>query len=136
MHVNISYSVLHEIKTRKLDEFVAIEESLIENRQLDKNLLLTLVRDDKKGTIEDKLRLLLIDYLAKLQFQNASALNKSEVEELERIILQGRGTYSIPEYETLKYLTKHLELKEEKKHKRYESSNMIFNSVKKIKKFF
>eukprot|EP01080_Neovahlkampfia_damariscottae_P003664 gene3664-6479_t len=129
MHVNISYAVLHEIKTRKLDEFVAIEESLIENRQLDKNLLLTLVRDDKKGSIEDKLRLLLIDYLAKLQCQNASSLNKSEVEELERIILQGRGTYSIPEYETLKYLTSHLELKEEKKHKRYESSNMIFNSI-------
>jgi sec1 family domain-containing protein 1 len=129
MHVNISYAVLHEIKTRKLDEYVAIEECLIENRQLDKDLLLTLVREDKKGTTEDKLRLLLIDYLAKLQFNNNAALNKSEVEELERIILQGRGTYSIPEFETLKFLTSQLDTPKEKKHTRYESKNIIFNSV-------
>src|SRR5690606_20039538 len=34
MHTNISYAIWHEVKSRKLDEFVAIEEQLIENRQV------------------------------------------------------------------------------------------------------
>lgn len=97
MHTNIAYAILHEVNRRKIDEFVAIEESLIKNKQLEKPVLLSLLKpeDTEKGTLNDKIRLLLIcylHYLQKLQQGNvqSSEITKQELEQFETALQRER----------------------------------------------
>jgi hypothetical protein len=81
MHTNIAYALLHEVNRRKLDEFVSIEESLIKQKPLEKDVLMSLLdpSEVEKGTLEDKIRLLCISYLHYLQKQQQGSPEKSEI---------------------------------------------------------
>ncbi|KAL9645219.1 hypothetical protein ABK040_002420 [Willaertia magna] len=70
MHTNIAYAILHQVNERKLDEFVAIEEALVnkQSNKIEVSLLHSLLNvNEGKGNLKDKVRLLLICYLYILQ---------------------------------------------------------------------
>jgi hypothetical protein len=92
MHTNIAYAILDEVKGRKLDEFVSIEESLIKQKPLEKPVLMSLLNpdEDAKGTLNDKIRLLCISYLHYLQKQQNSEISKQEIEQQEVLLQRER----------------------------------------------
>ncbi|KAL0488129.1 SLY1 [Acrasis kona] len=95
MHFDITVAILKEVRARKLDEFVSIEEGLIKAEKFDKQVLLSLLdaNENEKGTLEDKIRLLLICYLCQLQ---KSDWNKIELEPYEAQLAQARHVLSNP----------------------------------------
>jgi hypothetical protein len=58
LFTTLAQELLHKIQNRKLDEFFAIEEGLIENLKIDQKVLSSLL--DEKGNFFDKIRLFLI----------------------------------------------------------------------------
>jgi len=78
-HTNIATALLKEIKARELDTYFSLEESIKTRSLMDKKELLAVLSDPSRGTIEDKMRLFLIYYMAN---ENMSS---SELEQYEKI---------------------------------------------------
>jgi len=119
MHTNLAYSILDAITARKLDEFYALEEALIIHKPLDQkdqNVLQSLFDDSTKGTVHDKIRLLIICYLASISSKKSNYIlpfTKDELMRYERRLQRQRleeESKEIPESEDqlclpeLKYL--------------------------------
>lgn len=127
-HVNISYAILKEVKTRKIDQLVSIQECLIENRKFDKKVLQSFIKEYDKGTAEDKIRLFLICYLSKILHGTPSSFSKQEYDDLlnefERTIKELTGSYSIPQLVALKSICKNVETTKE-----VESNNLLIDII-------
>ena len=103
MHTNIAYAILHEVNKRKLDEFVAIEEALItKSNKLDVAVLKSLLSwneegsaEQEKGTLQDKLRMVLICYLYIIQQERMNQIpqiiTRQELEKYALAIKQRRS---------------------------------------------
>ncbi|XP_074600451.1 sec1 family domain containing Slh [Brevipalpus obovatus] len=81
MHTTIAHSILDQIKKRKLDNFIEIEEKILTkavDKTLDKSPL-DLVKDSTGGAERDKLRLSLINFLC-------ASMSDDEVKEYERAL--------------------------------------------------
>lgn len=112
VHVNISMALLEQIKNRKIDRLVSIEESILENKKFDKKVLASF-KDMEGMTLEDKLRVLLICHYSKMIHGTAPiGYTKGEFEDvihgLEKVIKEQRGSDTIPEVDALKSLCENI----------------------------
>lgn len=82
MHTSIATEVLEEIKKRKLDVYFELEEKLLSRNSLSANERgpLELIEDQSAGDFNDKLRLLLINYIC-------SNLTSQELADYERVLV-------------------------------------------------
>uniref|UniRef100_A0A5S6R489 Sec1 family domain containing 1 n=1 Tax=Trichuris muris TaxID=70415 RepID=A0A5S6R489_TRIMR len=62
LHTNIATAVLEQIKARQLDSFFEAEEKLM-NKQSTDRAVLDIIKDQKVGSPQDKMRLTLVKYL-------------------------------------------------------------------------
>jgi len=82
MHTTIATAVLEEIKLRKLDVFLEVEEKVMSKAALDRSVL-DIISDPECGTADDKLRLFLIYFICSPNMteaetdQYAAALTKA-----------------------------------------------------------
>ena len=135
MHTNIAYAILHEVNKRKLDEFVAIEEALITKQsKIESAVLHSLLNvseegEQEKGTLEDKLRLILVCYLYIIQQerlnQDPQFITRQELEKYALTLQQRRLSQEgqefkgatnlsleniLPEIAFLKQMTRHISM--------------------------
>jgi len=82
MHTSIATEVLEEIKKRKLDVYFELEEKLLSRNSLSANERspLELIEDQSAGSFNDKIRLLLINYIC-------SNLTSQELADYERTLV-------------------------------------------------
>jgi hypothetical protein len=129
-HVNISMAILNEIKVRKIDRLVSIEESIIDNKKFDKKVLQSLV--DPSIPLEDRLRLTLICHLSYiLHGAPPPGITKQEfdqiIADLEKTVKDQRGTTTLPEINAIKKLCQNTQVtKVEESH----FMNMIGSNLK------
>ncbi|KAG2374974.1 hypothetical protein C9374_010348 [Naegleria lovaniensis] len=135
MHTNIAYAILHEVNKRKLDEFVAIEEAIIRRQnKIETPILHSLLNissqeegslEQEKGTIKDKLRLILVCYLYIIQQERMNQapqiITRQELEKYALALFQRRNAVenkldektpssletALPELSFLKQITMH-----------------------------
>eukprot|EP00741_Cyanophora_paradoxa_P022802 tig00021518_g22023.t1 len=81
-HTNIATALLGAIKSRELDNYFALEESLLNRGLVDRQQLLAQLASSGKGTPSDKVRLLAMYYLLT---ENLSA---TDMEPLESMLAQ------------------------------------------------
>ncbi|ELU01084.1 hypothetical protein CAPTEDRAFT_149404 [Capitella teleta] len=62
MHTNVATALLEQIKARMLDLYFETEERLMSRTTLDKSIL-DIIRDPEAGTVEDKVRLFIINLI-------------------------------------------------------------------------
>jgi hypothetical protein len=80
-HTNIASQILQLIKARKLDTYFMLEDSIMSRSFQDKKDITAYITENDKGSIEDKVRLLLIYYLCN------DNLPKSELDSLEEALV-------------------------------------------------
>ncbi|KAF0982781.1 hypothetical protein FDP41_010760 [Naegleria fowleri] len=133
MHHNIAYAILHEVNKRKIDEFVAIEEAIIRKQtKIEIPILHSLLScqdegslEQEKGTIKDKLRLILVCYLYILQQERMNQapqiITRQELEKYALALFKRRNAIenkldekspsslesTLPELSFLKQITMH-----------------------------
>jgi len=73
VHTNIATALLNHIKSRELDTYFALEESMMTRSTLDKKEMLGLLSDGNRGNQEDKLRLLMVYYICNDNISQADA---------------------------------------------------------------
>lgn len=83
MHTTIATSILDQIKERKLDIFFELEEKILSKSLLDKSTL-DLILDPLSGSLEDKMRLFLINYLC----DNGQVFTPEDIKRLETGLLE------------------------------------------------
>ena len=59
-HTNILQAVMKNVAARDVPTYFEVEQGILTTGRVDKNAIITLLKDGVKGTIEDKARLLLV----------------------------------------------------------------------------
>eukprot|EP00742_Colponemidia_sp_Colp-10_P008971 GILJ01009747.1.p1 GENE.GILJ01009747.1~~GILJ01009747.1.p1 ORF type:complete len:627 (+),score=102.30 GILJ01009747.1:99-1979(+) len=83
MHIGIATALLQAIQARDIDKFVEVELDLLSSRNLspqERTAFTTLLSEQSKGLVEDKLRALMILFLAK------DSISASDFETFENIL--------------------------------------------------
>ncbi len=90
MHMNIASALLKVINDRSIDAFVMAEET---PSKLSRSSILEILNDPKKGTAEDKLRLVLVYYLSA-----ENDISKDEVKEYEAALTKAGANLAVFDY--------------------------------------
>eukprot|EP01114_Cavostelium_apophysatum_P002585 TRINITY_DN12296_c0_g1_i1.p1 TRINITY_DN12296_c0_g1~~TRINITY_DN12296_c0_g1_i1.p1 ORF type:complete len:628 (+),score=163.71 TRINITY_DN12296_c0_g1_i1:113-1996(+) len=92
VHTNIATAILNHIKTRELDTYFSLEESMMIRSLTDKKEILALLSDPKRGTAEDKLRLFLIYIMSN------EHISQTDMEQFEEALTKAGADLNVARY--------------------------------------
>ena len=145
-HMMVADKIVEIIKARQLDQFNSVEESIIKGQSVDIEPLLT-IPDETEEIDTDKLRLMIISYLANgKEFEGHSQLfnylkgfkisNKNESTMKFLVGIAGKMKDKFMGYEKMLPITKLLHSAMENKEKNLEYSDTKFRNGQKYKREF
>lgn len=101
IHTNIFQGTFEVVAQRHVPSYSMIEQNLIDGSHVDKNEILQLISDAEKGSMDDKMRLVLVYYLT----TSASSVDMQTMRDALSSVAEAKGT-SV-DFSALEYLCNH-----------------------------